>query len=375
MSARAASGFSAAPAVCGVPERGTVVDVEADEDARLAGAGQDPVEELRGRRRDGRRDAGHVQHGDAVELDGVGVRRAQERCRRPRAVVVHAMPGVLDVEPGRVARVPDDRRHVDPAGREALQDALPQRVGAQPAEPRRRVAERGHVSGHVRLGTAGVDAEGVGGVQSLRLARCDHRHRLSGGEQHPAHLQVGDGSGVHVVERLVLARHRPDERVRRGADAGVQRPARRDDRLPVGDDEVPRLLALAEQVDDPGVVRNVEVEVALGAAVVGVRGHGVPHRAGVQLRHAHDDLAAADAVLVDVLVERATVARHLVAELAHGALAGRDQLRRVGRVRGGGEQVELRDVSSGAGERHLADAAAEVEAGAVHERRRPRRRR
>ena len=97
---------------------------------------------------------------------------------------------------------------------------------------------------------------------------------------------------------------------------------RRDDRLPVGHHEMPGLGGLAEEVDDPGILGYVEVQVALGAAVVGMRGHGVPHGSGVQLRsrpsRSGSDLIA---VLVDVLVEGATVARQLVAELPHGALA------------------------------------------------------
>ncbi len=50
---------------------------------------------------------------------------------------------------------------------------------------------------------------------------------------------------------LVLAAHRPDERVAAGAEAAVHRPRRRDHRLLAGDDQVAGLVGPAHQVHHP----------------------------------------------------------------------------------------------------------------------------
>src|SRR5690606_12337215 len=81
-----------------------------------------------------------------------------------------------------------------------------------------------------------------------------------------------------------------------------------------------------------------------------------------------DDLAAADAVLVDALPQRAPIGGGLVAELADGALfGGRDRVRE-GRVSRGGEAVEPCRIRRVVGdEAHPLGAAAEVEHGlALH---------
>jgi hypothetical protein len=87
----------------------------------------------------------------------------------------------------------------------------------------------------------------------------------------------------------------------------MRRVSRRDHALAVGDQQVPGLVGFAEQVDDSLGLGEAEVQVALGPAVVRVGGHGVPGATGVQRGHAEDDLAAADAVRVDVLVDRTAV--------------------------------------------------------------------
>ena len=140
----------------------------------------------------------------------------------------------------------------------------------------------------------------------------------------------------------------------------MDRPARRDHGLAVGDQQVPGLVGFAEQVDDPLGLGEAEVQVALGPAVVRVGGHGVPGAAGVQRGHAEDDLAAAYAVRVDVLVDRTAVRGLLVAELEAVALTGIH-------LRGGEVGVcrcredVVRRVRSV--EDHLTDAAADVQAG------------
>src|SRR5665647_2650536 len=75
----------------------------------------------------------------------------------------------------------------------------------------------------------------------------------------------------------------------------------------VGNDQMTGLTGLAQDVDDAGILGQVEVEVGLHPAVVGVGRHGVPHAARVQGRNPHHHLARAHAVLVDVLVEGAPI--------------------------------------------------------------------
>src|SRR5450759_4789479 len=88
-------------------------------------------------------------------------------------------------------------------------------------------------------------AEWSGAVWMAMVLNLLCRGRVSGGSAH-----LGDGEAIHVVERLVLAGHRPHEAVARGADTRVHRPARGDDSLLVADHEVPRLGRLTHEVDD-----------------------------------------------------------------------------------------------------------------------------
>ena len=119
--------------------------------------------------------------------------------------------------------------------------------------------------------------------------------------------QDGHGHVVHVLENLVLAHHAPDEGVGLRADAGVDRPARADHRLLVAHDKVARLCRLAHHVEDGGVLVHVEVEIHLHAPVVRVAGHGVPQAAGLQLGHAHQQLAGGQHIGHQKLVDRAAV--------------------------------------------------------------------
>ena len=115
---------------------------------------------------------------------------------------------------------------------------------------------------------AGDDGEPAGEVE----------RRAALGGQVAAHRSSRE-TGREVGVLVVLAGHRPDEGVGAGAGAGVDGPRRRDDGLPVGDDQVPRGAGLAEEVEDPVVVGQVDVQVDLGTTVVQVRRHRVPHRA------------------------------------------------------------------------------------------------
>src|ERR1035437_9923148 len=65
---------------------------------------------------------------------------------------------------------------------------------------------------------------------------------------------VRDGEAVHVVERLVLSCHGPYKAVASRTDAGVDGPARGDDRLAVTDHEMSALGRLNHAVDGAGVV-------------------------------------------------------------------------------------------------------------------------
>ena len=96
---------------------------------------------------------------------------------------------------------------------------------------------------------------------------------------------------VHIVEGLVLAAHGPDEGVIAGARAGMDGPGRGDDRLLVLHHDMAGLLAFAHHVEDDLVFGHFEVEVDLHAALMRVRGHGVPDRTGLQHGHAHRELA------------------------------------------------------------------------------------
>ena len=72
----------------------------------------------------------------------------------------------------------------------------------------------------------------------------------------------------------------------------MDRPDGDSDHLVVAHDDVPRLVGLAHQVHDDGVVRKVEVEIDLGASRCvcdGIVFHTLP---GINSRHAHHELRA-----------------------------------------------------------------------------------
>ena len=151
-----------------------------------------------------------------------------------------------------------------------------------------------------------------------------------------------------------------------GFITGVDTPARRHNYLPVGDDDVPRLLRRSHHVHH--TVRGVDVEVAVDFAAphMGVRRHGVPVGAFLQQREAHHELTTAEAVEMDRFVDRALVAGFQRAEMHR---AGFDvgledgHARRKFCVRGVAEQVEGRGlVRVVARERNLAAAAADIQA-------------
>ena len=85
----------------------------------------------------------------------------------------------------------------------------------------------------------------------------------------------------------------------------MDRPGGADDRLLVAHDDVAGLIALAHEVHHEGILGQVEVEIDLHAAVMGVAGHGVPHGAGLQLGHAHHQLAGLHLTGQDVLADGA----------------------------------------------------------------------
>src|SRR5690606_17679003 len=192
---------------------------------------------------------------------------------------------------------------------------------------------------------------GIGNVPICRGTSAHLRHR----------------EGVHVVEGLVLPGHRPDEGVGGCSHSGVHGPARGDHGLLIGDGHVPGLVGTTEEVDDARLLGEVEVEVALGTTIMRVRGHGVPHRAGMESGHAHDDLAGLHAALMDVLVQRAAVRGQRIAELANVPLPRGDERGRMRGMGGRGEDIEARVGRHPGGERHRGGAAPDVQAGPVGE--------
>ena len=169
---------------------------------------------------------------------------------------------------------------------------------------------------------------GVGAGDDGRAAReVEWSHRAP-------HRRCVHRDHVHVREVLVVAAHRPDEGVVAGADAGMDRPARGQDRLLVRDHEVLRLVGLAHEMDHPRVGGEVEIDVDLRAAVVHVGRHGVPHAARLELRQAHDELAGSADLRVDHLVDRARVRSSPASPSSILARLGEADLHRVVAARG-----------------------------------------
>ena len=57
-------------------------------------------------------------------------------------------------------------------------------------------------------------------------------------------------------------------------------------------------------MENNAVFRHIEVEVNFRTAVMRMAWHRVPHVAWFQQRHAHNELAALNAVRVDVFIDR-----------------------------------------------------------------------
>ena len=119
-----------------------------------------------------------------------------------------------------------------------------------------------------------------------------------------------------------------------------------------------RLLPFPHEVHHERVLRHVEIEVDLHAAVVGMAGHRVPHRAGLQLRHAHHQLAGLHLPRQNVLANRAVIRRFQAAQFLPHAVLRADVHRRVCRVRRAGIEVELRRIRRVLGCKHNVLAAA-----------------
>ena len=153
--------------------------------------------------------------------------------------------------------------------------------------------------------------------------------------------QVGGGDVVHVVKLHVLAAHGPDKGVVRGAHAAVDAPGGADDSVLVVHHDVPGLGGLAAHVEDHLPLGQLEIGVDLHPALVGVAGHGVPVGAGLQLGHAHAQLAGLEHVGVDELVDGALVAGLGAAQRPVIGVRHLDQAGLVGAVGRGRHHVEL----------------------------------
>src|ERR1051326_4966412 len=68
-----------------------------------------------------------------------------------------------------------------------------------------------------------------------------------------------------------------------------------------------RLTRLPHQVHDDRIVRDVEIQVDLGAARMGMRRHGVPHATRLELRNTHYEPRALHTAGMDVLSETSLV--------------------------------------------------------------------
>src|ERR1700739_280960 len=119
-------------------------------------------------------------------------------------------------------------------------------------------------------------------------------------------ISHGDGLDIGIVD--IVARHGPDEGIIGRAGARMDRPGRREHRLLVLHYDMARLLRLSHQMEDPGLVREVEIEIGLHTPVMHMAGHGVPDRAWRELRHSDDQLAGLDAARMDEL-ENGTLIR------------------------------------------------------------------
>ena len=112
-----------------------------------------------------------------VEIIGL-----QVACRRTTTVVLNARdPGrivMLQIKASVPGWIPDDLRHVDSLSGDCIQNKVTQRLIAQPAYPRRAVAQSRHGDREIRVSSGEVqlqtfpESEGRGGVLAIKQ---DHR--------------------------------------------------------------------------------------------------------------------------------------------------------------------------------------------------------
>lgn len=120
--------------------------------------------------------------------------------------------------------------------------------------------------------------------------------------------QVGGSDVVHVVKLHVLAAHCPDKGVVGSAYAAVDAPGGADDSVLVVHHDVAGLRGLAAHVEHHLPLGQFKVGVDLHPALMRVAGHSVPVGAGLQLGHAHAQLAGLEHVGVDELIDGALIA-------------------------------------------------------------------
>src|SRR3990172_3491098 len=82
----------------------------------------------------------------------------------------------------------------------------------------------------------------------------------------------------------------------------MNRPAWRDNRLPIADNNVSCFLRLSAKMKYPYGLIDIVVHVDFHAAFVGMRRHGIPDTALCQFGYAHDQLTAFDAIGMDIFV-------------------------------------------------------------------------
>ena len=107
---------------------------------------------------------------------------------------------------------------------------------------------------------------------------------------------------VHVVERLVFTGHSPNESIVDSADAGVDRPAWRDDGLFLPDDDMASFIRLAHHMENRRFLRHIKVEINFHTALMRMSRHRIPHAACFESGHAHDELAALDSQRMNIFV-------------------------------------------------------------------------
>ena len=133
--------------------------------------------------------------------------------------------------------------------------------------------------------------------------------------------EVFGGDIIHIIIRLILAAHTPDEGVIVRSDARMDRPRGRDDGLFVVHYYVARLLRGAHEVKHGLGGGKLEVHINFHAPLVRVRGKGVPRRPDLELGHAHGELTALADVADYELIDGALVHALNGAEVALNAVA------------------------------------------------------